>query len=370
MTIRVWSRLGTTVVLAAVTTLYVGAAAAVRVSAAQPATTARGAACSPGLHVLPGLRDDAMLAFAFNREHTTIGWAMTPSGTTRAVYWDAAGIHRIPTGRDPSQAHDINDAGVIVGQSGPNMLEQRAWVFVGGRLHQLQGLGGISTRARRINASGEIVGSAFDASFNQFAIVWRHWWSKPAQLLPPAGYSGSTGLTINDAGFVAGRTRDAQGVITPVVWDPSGQPHVLPVPGGDFVGGNVYDMTDTGRAVGTVDTATDGVVHGGVWARGTVQDLGVLPGDDDTELLGTARTGRFAVGVSFPDVAAPITHPVFWPGSGPLLTLPGLTSDYSSQDTAAFEVDNHGTVVGFSVDAAGQQHAVYWTCAPALAYRP
>jgi hypothetical protein len=62
-------------------------------------------------------------------------------------------------------------------------------------------------------------------------------------------------------------------------------------------------------------------------------------------------------------------HVIFWPGHGPLLTLPGLTS-YATTGSDAHGVDSQGTVLGTTTDSHGVSRPTVWFCAQAMAYRP
>jgi len=102
---------------------------------------------------LPG--SYATVAWGINSSGDVVGWAATANGTRAFVYTDALGMVELPglTLQDKSLARDINDSGLVVGQS--NGVAVR-WIN-GGQIESLGNLGGDSD-ALAINSAGEAVG--------------------------------------------------------------------------------------------------------------------------------------------------------------------------------------------------------------------
>lgn len=134
-------------------------------------------------------------AFAWN------GTAMTDLGTLPVGYW--------------SQGNDSNDAGQIVGQSGSKNDSEQAVLFdpEQGVIH-LGTLGGLSSAARAINASGQVVGQSGTGIVANLRMVEHGFlWSDGAMtdlgVLP--GDTVSWATDINDAGVVVGTSIENSG---------------------------------------------------------------------------------------------------------------------------------------------------------------
>lgn len=81
-------------------------------------------------------------------------------------------------------------------------------------------------------------------------------WNEARQVsrlaLPEGSRGDGQAQAVNEAGWIGGNTRLGNGGIIPVLWSPDGAPHVLPLPVGNFSGGEVRDLNDRGQVLGAV----------------------------------------------------------------------------------------------------------------------
>jgi uncharacterized membrane protein len=341
---------------------------------AAPAGAADGATttCRPHISVLPDLGGGGGVIAS---NGTVLVGEENPPGQPndfRAAFWDHSGIHVIRTGLTHDFAGDINPQGEIVGAGDdPNTGLSRSWVWLGGHLHFLAGLSaGLPTLARRINQAGNIAGTGLDPHGKTVAVEWPSWSSHPVELLTPAGKVASFGNGINDQGTVAGETDFPSGAPSPVIWNAQHQVRILHTPAG-FPYGFLRVENDRGEGAGDLFTPNGSAVSAGFWdATGTPHALGALPGDDLSEAFGMAANGWIVGDSLLVDHGNVLRgHVIFWPGHGPVLTLPGLTS-YATTGSEAHGVNSQGTVLGATTDRHGVSRATVWYCAQAMAYRP
>ena len=141
------------------------------------------------------------------------------------------------------------------------------WLYYRGVFHRLADFaGGKNAFARAINASGEVVGEALDAQGNDYAAVWRDWWSAPVRLAPTTGMDGSFAQGVNSHGNVAGGSfSNGPAPTRAVVWGRHGTPRILRDLG---AGGDAADINTRGRTVGRVYGSVDS--EAAVWDQGTV----------------------------------------------------------------------------------------------------
>jgi probable HAF family extracellular repeat protein len=107
------------------------------------------------------------------------------------------------------------------------------------------------------------------------------------------------------------------------------------------------DINDAGVVVGTSET-NSGKRHAFRYVNGAMQDLGTLPGDDESYALGINNSGEI-VGVS---QGSSGTHAFLWhafvqPGVPKMLDL-GAVTGLPPGDVHATGINNSGAIVGFA----------------------
>lgn len=264
-------------------------------------------------------------------------------------------------------ATGVNARGqVSIGAFDTGAGDEGAWLFDGSKIHRLADFaGGTNAYARAINFSGEVVGEAFDAQGNDFAALWRHWWSAPIELAPTAGFDGSYAQGVNSRGEVVGGSfSNGPAPTLPVVWGADGTPRVLPDLGR---GGDVFDRNGQGRTVGQV--YTDAGAHAAVWDHVRLRDLGVFSDCVFARAIGVGASGEVVGFAGHPTSGIPLRHVVFWPGFG--LTRSLLPLDLSWMDNAYAHAIVGDTVFGTSMASHGaRERPTMWTHAMAQSFVP
>jgi probable HAF family extracellular repeat protein len=246
-------------------------------------------------------------------------------------------------GGSSSEAHDVNDDGLVVGTSdltGDEETHAFIWDQTAGMV-ELGTLGGADSSAEGINAGGQVVGtSETDQPGQERAFLWDSE-DGMVDLGTLGGYS-SQAHDINDAGQVVGASAGLVTVYSHAfLWDPVGGMTDLGTLGGDQ--SEALAINNDGRVVGWSSDA-DYVIRAFVWdeANGMV-DLGTL-GDGWARAFGINDSGQI-VGTS--GVPAAVFHAFLWdPDDGMVDIDP---SGYGSQ---AQDINESEQIVGSSGSGA------------------
>ena len=248
-------------------------------------------------------------------------------------------------GGTETRATDINDLGQVVGSSLlPGDLVGKAFIYDANGMTQLDGLDPTSaTHAYAINNHGEVVGH--QTSFQTTALLWA------ADGITDIGAdlraTNSTARDINDHGLIVGQA----------------------AMGADFSNGFIWDHSDGGQIVGTLEgrdgganlaVNNNGLVVGHSFFFGSPNQAHLVTRGDagyESELISAPYPGiGFANAVNESDeivgqgnkTFAPYTAVIFTPGEEDVYidldTLPGAAS------SAAFDINDAGVIVGTSGD--------------------
>jgi probable HAF family extracellular repeat protein len=276
-----------------------------------------------------------------------------------------------------SQVQGINNAGTGVGfvnQDGyccdSSFLGDTAFTYkgaTGSALEGVNGQNGPGGHANAINNSGLIVGYDFNGpgfAFNE-AVIWENGTPKELGFLfvDMINFIGvSEALAINDSGVVVGDSSVAPPASNPLAsaplhafsWRAGGKLVDLGALaiGSDTESSQANAISPSGIIVGQSVNA-GGFTHAVQFADGKVVDLGALDGaKGSSEALGANDTE--IVGDSDGDA-------VIWKG-GRISSLPTVGGTGGS----AMSINATGSIVGFSVDKAGDERATLWQNGKAL----
>ncbi|MGW7578171.1 hypothetical protein [Streptomyces sp. NPDC054765] len=349
---------------------------------ASPARSTDGARkpadCRPALQVLGSLPGPG------GSQVKGLGPKALAVGASRGlpVYWTGTRVHRVPlpAGFTGGEVAAVNAKGLMVG-SLHHADRTAAFSFrAGARRVTLLPEG---AHAADVNDRGLIVGDGLKGG----ALIGLEWDGARIhrRLAPPAGYSLTSVTALNNAGQIAGSGEAVKGDES---WSAgffwSARSGAAAVPLQPFWPSELpydywypRDIDRAGRIVGTHD-----YIH--LDTRTPAQWLPPYATRNEPGLLGERTSGTFeaispttnvSVGTAmdshmdgpFPPETAPPEQAQIWPGTGPLLALPRLSTKGASQ---AYAVSDDQRVGGSAADAASTPRAVVWTCALRQAYRP
>ncbi|WP_189600706.1 hypothetical protein [Streptomyces lateritius] len=368
-------------------TATMGAAALLAglVTAAGPASASAAAACGPGptvLRALPGAE------VAWPKEGVRdLGRGALAVGSSRgkAVYWTGTTVHRVPVpdSRAESELLGVNASGLMTGWYRPfGTTTQVGFTYRAGDASVTALPDGPRWGVELdVNDSNRVVAGGYGGTTIRVYAdgVVERTLTIPEELGPDA-YVYTVG-GVNARGDVVATVQkvepDTGGRVEfsyPVLWPGDGGPaRILPQAAG---GGNTSWVAGI-AADGTI-VGSDWYGPGHEWTpwvwTAPYGTPGLSPGRLSTHpyasLDGVSPTTGVAVGTArfHPEEAVNgADQAVLWPGSGPVLALPGLAEGKASEAVAASDDDR---AAGSAVNASGQTRAVVWKCATRQTYLP
>jgi probable HAF family extracellular repeat protein len=299
------------------------------------------------LGTLPGGSESE--ARSVNAAGDAVGWSVGPSGS-RAVAWRDGQVVDLAPSATTAQANGINKFGDIVGyRTSAPAAPTRPFLWRNGTLTDLGSLGGSGGNALAINDRGQIVGYSQLPSQGSSAFLWED--GVMTDLGRPFGFFASA-EAINRRGDVVGIVQGNEGVAH--LWR-DGQAIELEDLGG--VGSIAFSINSAGQAVGYA-VAPSGENRALLWVDGGKTDLGTLAGMNSAWARGINSRGD-VVGHAFHTSNFQLQRPVLWT-DGTIIDLGTLGGASGS----AIAINDHGVIVGYSLTAAGKQHATMWIVGP------
>jgi probable HAF family extracellular repeat protein len=127
-------------------------------------------------HDLGTLGGDSSEALGINDAGTVVGRSETPSGQWRAFIWRHGRMRPLRVFGGEAVAHDVNAAGVVVGQSitgPPESPQYRGLVWDRGRATELVVPGDTYSAAYAISGTGDVVGFSGGPGHDSRSVLWR-----------------------------------------------------------------------------------------------------------------------------------------------------------------------------------------------------
>jgi probable HAF family extracellular repeat protein/YVTN family beta-propeller protein len=242
-----------------------------------------------------------------------------------------------------STATAVNASGQVVGYSETAAGETHAFLFSGGAMSDLGTLGGAYSVATGINTSGQIVGYSQTAAGEFRAFVYANGTMQP---LPTLGGTDGLAYAINDSGVVVGEAQTASGDFHAFSYSPGSIIDLGVLTGGTYSAAN--GINASGQITGYAQGA-DGFDHAFLYTGGVMTNIGALPSDAASVGMSIDDSGRVA-GYSFS--ASGATHAFLYDGQMRDLGVLSQSSNFSR----ALSINNEGEVVGHSVTDLSESH--------------
>ncbi|MEP4546693.1 MAG: DUF3466 family protein [Saccharospirillum sp.] len=304
------------------------------------------------LGTLPG--DQHSNARDINDEGVIVGESINGTDVKPFIYRrDTMRELPILTESDTGRAYAINNHGRVVGIVGKDGFAYRGVIWEAGRVRNLgvdPGFGDFSY-ARDINDDGLIAGN-----IGLNAVVWR---STGTSGFPPFTRITDPGLSegpqalsahgINRLGQVAGTNHRTD---TAFRWR-AGTYETLPI--GPVVDEYAFGINNAGKVVGIATYVSDGSAtqRAALWPRpDELVDLATLGGSSS---IAYDINGQDIV-VGYSKTVADTNMAFVWHEDFGMLPLGTLGGDNSQ----AFAINARGNIVGYSETAEGERHATLW----------
>lgn len=213
------------------------------------------------------MNQSSPVASAINDSNAVVGSLNIRIGP---FYWNAGSESPLPIFTDLALANGINDAGKIVGTSGPIAGQQLAatvWASAGAApvvLPALAEFGGGPNVASGINASGSIVGTSSNGATSRSISHATLWSGSSVTDLGTLGGSSSAAAAINSLGHIVGWADIGNNTEHAALWEPTTRAFDLGTLGGKASYASGVNVE--GDVVGSAQTSY-GVWHAVLWTH-------------------------------------------------------------------------------------------------------
>lgn len=300
----------------------------------------------------------------------------SPVAWVNGHIFDLRDFNRRDFGGTQGFANMVNDRGQIVGVSSnkvpdpyafapyfPSTTQTRAFVWEGGRMHDIGTLGGPDAVPYTISASGLVVGYSYisgtpNPESGVPTVDPFLWDGRP--MIDLGGFGGTYGqaIWVNNRGQVVGYS-DLAGdeLYHAFLWDRGVLTDLRPLPW------NTLSYADWINEAGVV-AGSSGVPEGTaspavLWDHGNIINLGILPGDDGAEATSINNAGQ-VVGLScpLPCDSYSLYRGFLWE-NGDMVDLNALVQPPAGMVIAwPQQIDDRGQIAAVAALPNGDKHAV------------
>jgi probable HAF family extracellular repeat protein len=225
------------------------------------------------------------------------------------------------------------------------------------RLYTLTGLGtlgGQSSRAAAINASGWVAGESETADGNTHAFVWNT--GEGMRDLGTLGGAGSRAFAINGKGLVVGESFNSNGITQAFGWKSSEGIFPLPVTAQTLYSAALA-VNDAGLVVGTLEDHRG--VHAVMWRDRELVFLPRLPGAGHVQPLDINKHGDVVGQIQTGSEDFYITHAFVFQKATTAVHLEDFRLVPSMEGSSAVSINDRGVVVGYTMQQSA--HAFRYT---------
>ena len=228
---------------------------------------------------------------AINDLREVVAWENGGKGLSSAIYWNSSGQHSVlptlPGGEGFAHAYDINNSGVIVGDSRDSVNDRHAIIWNRATLSQDLGFMGAAyswfndfSSARGINDLGDIVGEGLIGQ-DPHAFLWRNGSYTDLGL--------GSAIDINNNGLILGWA--AGGL--PATWKNSVKTNLTALSGGiAYATYSALDLNNNGDIIGFSTVDQTSLATAVLWQNGKAKNLGYYPGGNSSRAYGINDQGQ------------------------------------------------------------------------------